>query len=172
MINIEQAKVAIESYFSSEAAEMYCILSGSALLALCSLLLWFKFSDQFSVALAITLVLIALLLAATGISLLIRDRQNHQGLTETLNAGDLKATEQVLGIERVRMQKVADNYQNLRYTFSALALAGALLIAFTHHHITHAIAIGLLIFALSGLVIDRYSEVRARLYLGNLQAQN
>ncbi|RLA41459.1 MAG: hypothetical protein DRR06_15900 [Gammaproteobacteria bacterium] len=70
------------------------------------------------------------------------------------------------------MQKVADNYQNLRYTFSALALAGALLIAFTHHHITHAIAIGLLIFALSGLVIDRYSEVRARLYLGNLQAQN
>ena len=172
MINIEQAKLAIVGYFSREAAERYCILGGSALLALCSLLLWLKFSDQFSVALAVTLALIALLLAATGLSLLIRDSQNRQGLIETLTAGDLGVTEQALGIERVRMQKVADNYQNLRYTFAALALAGALLIAFTHHHITHAIAIGLLIFALSGLVIDRYSEVRARLYLGNLQVQN
>ena len=164
-MDIDQAKLAIESYFISEAAEMYCILGGGALLALCSSVLWFKFSDPFSMSLSIVMIVLALLLAATGISLLVRDRQNYQTLMELIVTGDAEATEQALDVERLRMQKVADNYQNLRNMFAALALTGGLLIAFTHHHISHAIAIGLLIFAMTGLVIDHYSEVRARTYL-------
>ncbi|MBV1932161.1 MAG: hypothetical protein KUG71_10655 [Porticoccaceae bacterium] len=167
-VNIETTALAIETYFTSEAAEMYCILGGSLVLGLCSLTLWLKFSDQFSTALAITLAMVALLLATAGTSLLIRDGKNARTLLDTLHNEDLFAQQSVLGVEQNRMQAVVDNYQNLRYLFGGFALLGALLIAFTHHHISHAIAIGLLIFALAGLVIDRYSETRARFYLSHL----
>lgn len=167
-MNIETTRLAIEAYFVSEAGEMYCILGGSLVLGLCSLTLWLKFSDQFSTALAITLMVVALLLAATATSLLIRDGKNALVLLDTLHNEDVIAQQSMLSVEQNRMQTVVDNYQNLRYLFAGLALLGALLIAFTHHHISHAIAIGLLIFALSGLMIDRYSETRARLYLSHL----
>lgn len=167
-VNVETTALAIETYFTSEAAEMYCILGGSLMLGLCSLTLWLKFSDQFSTALAITLAVVALLLATTGTSLLIRDSKNARTLLDTLHNKDMVAQQSVLSVEKNRMQAVVDNYQNLRYLFAGFALLGALLIAFTHHHMSHAIAVGLLIFALSGLVIDRYSEVRARTYLQEL----
>jgi hypothetical protein len=167
-MDIEQAKITVDTYFASEAAEMYCILGGSGFIALCSLLLWFRFDDQFSSALAITLAVVALLLFATGASLLIRDGQNHTMLIDTLNGNDVRTTEQVIAGETGRMQKVADNYQNLRYTFAAFAFMGALLIIFSHHHLAQAIAVGLLVFAVSGTIIDRYSEVRALTYLSHL----
>lgn len=168
-MNHEQAKTAIATYFSSEAAEMYCILGGGALLAICAVLLWIMFNDRFSMALVITLMVVSLLLAGTGLSLLLRDSQNRQMLLEVLKTGHPLVIEQTLAIEKDRMQKVADNYQTLRYTFAAFALMGALLIAFTHHPTTHAIAVGLLIFAMAGVIIDRYSEARALCYLQQLQ---
>ena len=167
-LNIQAASLAIETYFTSEAGEMYCILGGSLVLGLCSLTLWLKFSDQFSAALAVTLIVIALLLAATGASLLLRDGKNARMLQDTLATGDPAMQINVLNTERYRMQAVVDNYQNLRYFFAGFALLGALLIGFTDHHISHALAFGLLIFAVSGLVIDRYSETRARTYLNHL----
>lgn len=170
-MNQEPAKAAINTYFSGEAAEMYCILGGGALLAICAALLWVIFNDRFSTALAITLLVVALLLAGTALSLLIRDGQNRQELVVALAGDNPTAIEKILAAEKARMQKVADNYQNLRYTFAAFALMGALLIAFTHHPTTHAIAVGLLIFAMAGAVIDRYSEVRALVYLQDLQRQ-
>lgn len=170
-MNQEPAKAAINAYFSREAAEMYCILGGGALLAVCAALLWVIFSDRFSTALAITLLVVALLLAGTGLSLLIRDGQNRQALVATLAGDNPIVIEHTLATEKARMQQVANNYQNLRYTFAVFALIGALLIAFTHHPTTHAIAVGLLIFATAGVVIDRYSEARALVYLQDLQRQ-
>ncbi len=167
-LNIDTTRLAIETYFASEAGEMYCILGGSLVLGLCSLTLWLKFNDQFSSALAISLVLVALLLASTGASLLVRDGKNQRMLLGTLTNNDLATQQSVLVLERDRMQAVVDNYQNLRYLFAGFALLAALLIAFTHHHINHALAVGLLVFAMSGLVIDRFSENRARLYLNHL----
>lgn len=166
-----QAKLAIDSYFASEAAEMYCILGGGLALALCSALLWSRFNDQFSAALSVTLAVVALLLFATGGSLLIRDSQNHARLLDTLQGADTPAIGQAIAKERGRMQKVAGNYQNLRYAFAALAIAGALLVALTHHYLSHAIAVGLMLFAVAGTVIDRYSETRALVYLDQLDAQ-
>ena len=167
-INTEAARLAVETYFTSEAAEMYCILGGSVVLGLCSVVLWLRFNDQFSIALGITLIILALLFAAAGASLLIRDSKNAQMLQETLRGEDIAAQQSVLTLERQRMQTVADNYQNLRMAFAALALIGALLIVFTHHNISHAIAVGLLIMALAGVVIDKYSEVRTLIYLKHL----
>ena len=89
-------------------------------------------------------------------------------LQESLQSGNIGAQESVFTLERQRMQAVVDNYQNLRFGFAGLALIGALLIAFTHHNVSHAIAIGLLIMALAGVAIDKYSEVRATAYLHSL----
>ena len=164
----EPVKIAINAYFSSEAAEMYCIVAGATVLGACSVILWLKFSDRFSFALCWSLAVIALLLAATGVSLLIRDGQNHQSLIKIIDSGEPELIESVVGAEQQRMKKVADNYQNLRYMFASFALIAALLVAFTHHHVSHAIAVALLVFAMAGLVIDRYSEVRARTYLSEL----
>lgn len=171
MIDAQQAAQAINHYFNREAAEMYCILGGSACLLFCALLLWLFFNDRFSSALAITLSVVALLYSAVAVSLLIRDGANRSYLIETVQSGEPQQQREALTAERERMQAVADNYQNLRYLFSGLALMGALLIAFTHHSISHAVAVGLLVFALSGTVIDRYSEARATLYLGALKTQ-
>ena len=134
-------------------------------MGLCSVVLWLKFNDQFSMALSISLAIVALLLAATGASLLVRDGKNAQMLQETLLSNDISAQQSILTVERQRMQVVVDNYPNLRLGFAGLALIGALLIAFTHHNVSHAIAVGLLIMALAGVAIDKYSEIRARTYL-------
>lgn len=73
---------------------MYCVLGGSQVPGLCSLILWFKFNDRFTTALAITLAMVAQLLAAVGTCLLIRDGNNVRTLVETLHNADLLDLEQ------------------------------------------------------------------------------
>lgn len=58
------------------------------------MILWFKFNDRFTTALAITLAMVAQLLAAVGTCLLIRDGNNVRTLVETLHNADLLDLEQ------------------------------------------------------------------------------
>ncbi len=167
-VNIETTALAIESFFSSEASEVYCIVGSSLVLGLSSAALWFKFSDQFFTALAVVPAVVALISATSSTSLLIRDSKNARALLHTVHNKGKGTVRNILRVEQNRMEAVANNYQNLCYLFVGFALLGVLLIAFSHHHISHAIAAGLLLFAMVGLMIDRYLKTRARFYLSHL----
>lgn len=169
-MNLQDAKQAIEAYFTSEAAEMYCIIGGAVVLLLLAIALWVRLGDRFSIALALALLLVAGILATGGIGLLVRDTANRHSLIQVVEGHDQAATTEALGAERERMQDVVDNYPNLRYMFAACAVLAALLIAFTANGWAHALAVALLLFSLSGVVIDQYSERRAVIYLERLDA--
>lgn len=171
-MNPQEIKLAIETYFAGEAAEAYIVIAGYLLVLVCAGLLWFRFSDRFSIALSITLAILTIGMSGGFIYLLIRDSANRQNLVQLVDSHQVKPeTRQALEKEKNRMQKVADGYLNLRRLFAAFALLGTLLILFTGNDISHAVAVGLLLFALSGVVIDHYSEERATIYLEKLNRE-
>lgn len=168
-MNVPAAAYAIEAYFSSEAAEMYWLISGAVLLSAIAALLWLKLDDRFSVSLAISLSVVAIMLAVTGVSLLVRDTANRNNLLSLVQQGSTAETSAALQAEKQRMVDVVKNYSTYRFLFAATALIGAALIAWAHGGVAHAVAVGLLAFSAAGVVIDAYSERRAVTYLERLE---
>jgi hypothetical protein len=170
-MNFQEIKLAIETYFTGEAAEAYIVIGGYIFIVLCAGLLWFKFSDRFSITLSITTLVLALFMSSGFGYLLIRDSVNRQNLVQLVESQDTEEVSQTLQKEKDRMQTVADGYLNLRRMFAVSALVGAILIIFTHNSVSHAIAVGMMFFAMSGAIIDHYSEERASIYLEKLNSQ-
>lgn len=169
-MNLEKLSTAVTAYFSSEAAEMYCLIVGGGVAFALALLLIVSINDRFSQSLAVMLVLIGLLLGGTGVSLLKRDNANEAALLSVLNGGDSAISQPIIEAERDRMQTVVDAYTTYRYMFAGAAVIGAALILFVAHPIAMGVAVGLFIFAGSGVVIDHFSEQRAVIYLEVLQS--
>jgi hypothetical protein len=168
-MNPAEAACAIEAYFSSEAAEMYWVIGGAVLLFATAALLWLKLDDRFSVSLAISLSVVALMLAVTGVSLLVRDTANRNNLLSLVQQERTVEASAALEAEKRRMIEVVKNYSTYRFMFAAAALIGALLIAWAQGGLAHAAAVGLLAFSAAGVVIDQYSEKRATAYLERLE---
>ncbi len=156
---------AIDLYFRGERAEMIAFLVFAGVLVVAAVLLWMA-HDRFARALSVVLALCALIACSTAIPLLLRDGPHAQRLRERIDRGEEAV---VRAEEEARMTVVNRNYPYYRYMYAALVVAAIALIAFMRNATTSGIAVGLLVFAATGLVVDHYSEERAAIYTKHLQ---
>ncbi|MDD9894032.1 MAG: hypothetical protein OXT49_11110 [Gammaproteobacteria bacterium] len=168
-MNLKHLKTGIETYFSAEAAEMYCLVIVGVVLFVLAAVFWLKFSDRFSQGFAISLLVIGSVLTATCVGLLVRDTANKDVLLEAVHGAKPVERKVIFATETERMQKVVDNYPNLRYISVAFMLLGSLLILFLSADLARAAGVGMVLLGVSVIIIDQYSEPRARTYLSALE---
>lgn len=159
-------RTAVDLYFRGERAEMIAFLVFAAVLVLAAVLLWTT-ADRFARAMAVSLGLVAIVAFSVAVPLLLRDGPHSERLRERLAQGD------EIGVrtdEGARMAAVNRNYAYYRYLYAVCLLAAAALMLAWRTPVTSGIAVGLMVFAATGLVVDHYSESRAAIYAEALRA--
>jgi len=131
-------------------------------LALCLLLLA---RDGFAKGLMVVVVISVGLLSATAGSLLVRDTALRKQLQSQVRAD---TAPQAVDGERKRLGVIVANYKYYRYAAFVLGLLALLAIVASQRGWVHGAAAGVLILVLAQVVIDHYSEHRARQYLAQL----
>ena len=169
-MNTTAAKTAIETYFASEASEMYILIAASIALIVLGIIFLTILHGRFSQIFGAGLLVLALIYGSTGFSLLSRDSANRAQLVAALDAPVTAETTTLLKAEETRIKAVVDNYRNLQYMFAGFAAVGLALILFWPTQIGMAIAAIALTFSVSGILVDHYSEHRATIYYHELSA--
>lgn len=171
MIPSAEVSISLQSamgeYFDGERREMFFIFTGSLVLAGLAAWLWMSSRSGFALGFVVTVLLAATLLSATAASLLIRDKALSSALGQGFGSPQQAL---VVSAERSRIQAVVSKYRYYRYgaaAFVALSLLGLLL---THRNWVHGAAAGLLMLVVAQILIDHFSEQRARIYLAQLSA--
>lgn len=157
---------AVDLYFRGERAEMIAFLAFGGMLVLAVGLLWAT-QDRFARSLAVPLGLVAIVAFSVAVPLLLRDGPHAERLRARIAQGD---DARVRADEGARMAVVNRNYAYYRYLYAAAMLVAIGLMLFWRNATTSGIAVGLLVFAATGLVVDHYSEERAAVYTAALQA--
>lgn len=163
-----QLRDAVTAYFAGEQIEMIAILVGALVLLLTAAVLWLWTRDGFAAGFALTAMAAGLLLGGTAATLLVRDGRSGPALAQAVSAPDVAVP--AIAAETARIAVVIGKYPLYRYFAAALltlALAGLLL---TSRGWVHGAAAGLIILAAAQVVIDHYSEQRARRYAERLAA--
>lgn len=158
---------AVSEYFGGEFNEMLFILVGSALLVGLAAWLWIATRSGFAKAFGTTVLVAAALFSATAVSLMVRDKDLSNSLVQVASSPNRG---QVVAKELERIDTVVSKYPYYRYgaaVFAALSVMGLLL---TRRGWVHGIAAGLLLVVAAQVVIDHFSEQRARQYLSRLSA--
>ena len=169
-MNVQAAKASIDTYFASEASEMYILIIAGVGLAILAGLVFTLLSGRFSQVFAAGLLALALLHVGTGIGLLVRDKGNHAQLNAVLDAPVNQATIERVRAERDRVKVILGSYRNLEYMFAGFAVAGAGLILFWPAPVGMALSALLFIVSFNGVLIDQYSKQRATTYYHDLTA--
>ena len=168
-MNIAATKDAINTYFTSEASEMYILIASAAVLIVLGIVFLTMLHGRFSQIFGAGLLVLALIYGGTGVSLLSRDSANRDQLIAALDAPITEETTTLLNGEEARIKAVVDNYRNLQYMFASFAVLGAALILFWPTQIGMAVAALALTFSVSGVLVDHYSEHRATIYYQDLR---
>ena len=85
-MNVSAAKDAINTYFPSEASEMYILIASSVALVILGIVFLTLLHGRFSQIFGVGLLVLALIYGSTGISLLTRDSANQARLNAALDA--------------------------------------------------------------------------------------
>lgn len=157
---------AIDVYFRGERTEMIAFLVFAGILVVTAIVLWMT-HDRFARSLSVVLALCALIACSTAIPLMFRDGPHAAKLRERIAQGEEAG---VRADEGARMAAVNRNYAYYRYLYAAVVLVAIGLALFMRNATTSGIAVGLLVFTATGLVVDHYSEERAAVYTQELQA--
>ena len=157
---------AVDLYFRGERAEMIAFLAFGGMLVLAAVLLWAT-HDRFARSLSVPLGLVAIVAFSVAVPLLLRDGSHAERLRARIAQWDDAG---VRADEGARMAVVNRNYTYYRYLYAAAMLVAIGLMLFWRNATTSGIAVGLLVFAATGLVVDHYSEERAAVYTAALQA--
>jgi hypothetical protein len=112
-------------------------------------------------------LVVAVLLSTTVISLMRRDAPHQDRLTVGVRSGD--ATVIVAG-ETSRMAEVIGRYPSYRIAALGLGALALLAVALSRRGWVNGAAAGVLVLVVAQVVIDHYSEARARRYSGELRA--
>ncbi len=158
---------AIEQYFLGERHEMQAILSGVFVLFVAGFLLR-RSGESFARGLSLPLLLTAVIFACVAIPLLIRDNQHKAKLVSQIST----QFEQVRNEEMQRITNVIKWYPYYRYVYLISIVSALFLFLFKHRAFWQGTAVGLLVFASIGFVIDHYSENRARNYQSLLMSSH
>lgn len=158
---------AVSEYFGGEFNEMRFILSGSVLLVGLAAWLWFATRSGFAMAFGTTVLVAAGLFSATAVSLMVRDKDLSSSLHQV--ASTSHGSEAVTQ-EFQRIETVVSKYRYYRYGAAGLAALSVIGLLLTHRGWANGIAAGLLLVVAAQVVIDHFSEQRARQYLSRLSA--
>ena len=150
---------AIENYFLGERHEMQAILSAVFVLLVSGIFL-LRSGESFARGLSIPLLMTALIFAAVAIPLLIRDTKQKSKLVTQVST----QFEEVRKDELQRITTVIKWYPYYRAIYLLSIAAAFFLFILKHRAFWQGTAVGLLVFACIGFVIDHYSENRARNY--------
>ena len=152
-------------YFRGERHETLLILGTSAIMAI-AVVAFFQFSrDGFAKGLMITVLACAVLLSATAISLLIRDTKLSQSIASGLST---RSASTIVQQEQSRVFAVIDKYPRYRWAAGVFGLAALSILALSRQPWSHGVAAGLLLLVVAQVIIDHYSERRARAYLDEI----
>lgn len=160
-------QLAVREYFSGEHSEMLFILAGSVLFASLAAWLWLSTRSGFTIAFMVTVLASAALLSSTAASLLVRDAQLSRSLEKGIGSSHHAV---VVSGERARIEAVVSKYRYYRYGAAAFAAVSLLGLLLTHRSWVHGAAAGLLLLVVAQVLIDHFSEHRARRYLTHLSA--
>jgi hypothetical protein len=158
-------QLAVGEYFSGEYSEMLFILAGSALLAALATWLWLASRSGFAIGFGATVLVSAALLAGMAVSLLVRDKALSSTVTQGVSSPH---GGQMVAEEVARLETVVSKYRYYRYGAAVLAALSLLGLIVTSRGWVHGVAAGLLLVVVAQVVIDHFSEHRARLYLARL----
>lgn len=151
----------IARYFQGERHEMFAIVAGSALLLLLAGAILLLSRDPFAKALFVTVLVSAVLLSGTALSLLPRDARLHAELNTATQSA--QAASALTG-ERVRVEEILSKYQYYRYAAALFGLIALAAVVLSRKGWAHGVAAGLLLLVVAQVIIDHYSEQRARQY--------
>ena len=147
----------VQQYFAGEREEMLLLLGFAVLLAIAGMVLLSR-GQQFGRSLGVVLLVASALGATNAVPILLRD-QPHRDALLTAVAGDER--EEAVALEIERMTGVLNRYPMYRYAYVALLLAAVGTAVMARSQRGYAVAVGLVIIAGTGLVVDQYSERRA-----------
>jgi hypothetical protein len=157
---------AAQDYFRSERTGL--LLALVLAVVLIGIAVWlFTSGLGFRRGLAGALAAQALLLLATGIPLLIRDRANEARIVAASARGD----ESWVPTERARMTAVVDRFTSYFTSYGAMLIVSGVLMLAWKNETVRGLATGLAFLAVFALVVDDVSHRRARGYAGALHAE-
>ncbi len=148
-------------YFAGERAEMWTAITAFLAVAAAAAWLFAVSPSAFETALIATILLVGGAMAVGLAVLLVRDHNALPALLRTLDSGDSVAA---LSTEAARIGVVVSKFRYYRIgaaVLGALALAG---LTASNRPWVHGIAVGLLLVVVGQVVIDHFSEQRARIY--------
>ena len=158
-------QAAVTEYFEGERREELLIVSGSVLLTALAMWLWASTRSGFALAFFATVLFSGLLVGGVAGSLLLRDK----GIASELLQGlDSPKHAQVMNAEYERVGAIISKYRYYRYGAAILAALSVLGLTLSSRGWVHGVAAGLLLVVVAQVIIDNYSERRARLYFERL----
>jgi hypothetical protein len=160
-------QAAISNYFAGERREGVLIIAGASLAVAFAVWLWVATRSSFAVTFGATVLLSGVLLAATAGSLLVRDKQLAASVLQGIASTDRTA---VTAAEHERVGIILSKYRYYRNGATALAALGILGLLLSDRAWVHGISAGLLLLVVAQILIDHYSERRARIYHEHLSA--
>lgn len=162
-----QIQEAVRLYFQGERGEMYLILAGSAAVLGLAFWLYSAYRGSFTRVFGLSAVFVALLVSATAVSLLFRDKPHEAALLTALNG---EAAPTAAQVELQRVQVIISKYPIYRYSCAGLALLGLIAAVIWRTGASGGLAAGLLLMLAAQVLIDHYSEKRANIYAAQLTA--
>lgn len=168
MPNLMDARAAVTEYFQGERSEMMALVVFSAASVGVSIALFAMTKDRFAKGLASVLLAMAVVFLSVAVPLLSRDARQRQEVVHHMTAGD---AEPMVARESARMSDVIGRYAYYRYGYAAMLVAAAIIALGMRSSLVNGIAVGLVVFAATGLVVDHYSEERARVYQTRLASE-
>jgi hypothetical protein len=167
MSNMQSLRDSIKRYYDGQ--RIAAIVGGFlSLTIIIGAVVMFDHGGSFLRGLGVVIALTALLIGGSGVSLMFRDQSQLLTL--------LKAEPQTLATETARMATVVSNYKYYRIGFIVLAVIAMLLAVagrgIDHRALLDGIALGLLLTAVLGLLIDHFDREGATTYLVALQAHH
>lgn len=160
-------QAAISSYFAGEQRESVLIIAGAFLAVAFAVWLWAATRSSFAVSFGATVLLSGALLAVTAGSLLVRDKPLAERLLRGIASTDRT---RVTAAEHERVGVILSKYRYYRNGATILAALGILGLLLDDRAWVHGISAGLLLLVVAQILIDHYSERRARIYHEHLSA--
>ena len=148
------------AWIKGEILEAMIILAFGVLTIAAGFLFWRIGSTPSAKALLLPLVFTGLIYAAIGISMKF---SNHKRMTD-LEQSYHQDKSAFVKAEKQRVESFQYMYVISKLVATVFFAATLLLFWFTRNPNLHALGIGLTLFALSGLVVDYFSQERADIY--------
>jgi len=162
-------QAAVRSYFAGERHEGVLIIAGTFLVAAFAVWLWAATRSSFALSFSATVVISGALLAATAGSLLVRDKPLAASVLQGIASTDRST---VTAAEHERVGVILSKYRYYRNGATMLAALGILGLLLSDRAWVHGISAGLLLLVVAQILIDHYSERRARIYHEHLSASH